>query len=62
MRHSLRFHGNVGLQLANSIENCTYASINRINQELPGALDLMTVLTSPKTGSFRGNQARDIIS
>ena len=61
-RESLRFHGNVGLQIADGIENRTYASINRIDQELPGALDLPTALTAPKTGNFVNDQARDIDS
>ena len=61
-RESLRFHGNVGLQIADGVENRTYASINRIDQELPGALDLPTALTAPKTGNFVNDQARDIDS
>lgn len=61
-RNSLRFHGNVGLQITDSIENRTYASFNNINQEIPGALALATVLTNPKTGNFNGDQARDIDS
>lgn len=61
-RRSLRFHGNFGLQLSDRIENRTYASINNINQELPGALDLATVLTTPGSGNFAGDQARDIDS
>nr|WP_247712191.1 TonB-dependent receptor [Qipengyuania qiaonensis] len=61
-RNSLRFHGNVGLQLADTIENRTYASINNINQEIPGALDLETVASEPKTGNFVNDQARDIDS
>lgn len=61
-RDSLRFHGNVGLQIADSIENRTYASINRIDQEIPGALNLATVRTAPRTGNFVGDQARDIDS
>ena len=61
-RNSLRFHGNVGLQITDSIENRTYASINNINQELPGALNYATALSDPKTGNFTGDQARDIDS
>lgn len=61
-RNSLRFHGNVGLQITDTIENRFYASINSIDQEIPGALDLATVLTAPETGNFVGDQARDIDS
>ena len=61
-RNSLRFHGNIGLQLADNIENRTYASINRIDQEILGALDLATVLNDPETGNFTGDQTRDIDS
>jgi len=61
-RQSLRFHGNAGLRIGNNIENRTYASINNINQEIPGALNLTAVLNAPKTGNFAGDQARDIDS
>ncbi|MEW4449695.1 TonB-dependent receptor [Qipengyuania sp. JC766] len=61
-RESLRFHGNVGIQIADNIENRSYASVNRIDQEIPGSLDLATVLTAPETGNFAGDQARDIDS
>ncbi|MFC4290948.1 TonB-dependent receptor family protein [Sphingorhabdus arenilitoris] len=61
-RRSLRFHGNIGLKLSDNISTRFYASVNNIDQELPGALDLNTVLTAPKTGSFIGDQARDIDS
>ena len=61
-RESLRFHGNVGLQIADKIENRFYASVNSIDQELPGALTLATALAAPETGNFAGDQARDIDS
>ncbi|MBM0170565.1 TonB-dependent receptor family protein [Altererythrobacter sp. C41] len=61
-RRSLRFHGNVGLDVTESIETRFYASVNDIDQELPGALDLATVLNVPETGNFAGDQARDIDS
>ncbi len=61
-RNSLRFHGNVGLQITDTIENRFYASLNSIDQEIPGALNLATVLTAPETGNFAGDQARDIDS
>ncbi|NJM49860.1 MAG: TonB-dependent receptor [Sphingomonadales bacterium] len=61
-RNSLRFHGNVGLQISDTISTRFYASVNNINQELPGALNLNTALTAPRTGNFIGDQARDIDS
>ncbi|WP_425341653.1 TonB-dependent receptor family protein [Citromicrobium bathyomarinum] len=61
-RESLRFHGNVGLQITDNIENRSYASVNSIDQQLPGALTLATALTAPETGNFAGDQARDIDS
>lgn len=61
-RRSLRFHGNVGLDLTDAIETRFYASVNNIDQELPGALDLETAVNDPRTGNFGGDQARDIDS
>lgn len=61
-RRSLRFHGNVGLDIAEAVETRFYASVNDIDQELPGALDLETVRDAPETGNFAGDQARDIDS
>lgn len=61
-RDSLRFHGNLGLRLSDTVATRFYASVNRIDQELPGALDEATVLTRPRTGNFAGDQARDIDS
>jgi iron complex outermembrane receptor protein len=64
-RHSLRFQGNVGLALSDAVSTRFYASINRIDQELPGALTQTQVLTTPKmanTANITGNQARDIDS
>ena len=61
-RNSLRGHGNVGLRLSGNAETRFYASFNRINQELPGALPYPLVIDRPKTGSFVGDQHRDINS
>ncbi|TFI59618.1 TonB-dependent receptor [Sphingomonas parva] len=61
-RHSLRFHGNVGLRLTPLVETRFYASAQTIDQALPGALPLAVVRTRPKTGIFAGDQARDIES
>jgi iron complex outermembrane receptor protein len=61
-RDSVRVHGNIGLRLTDAIETRLYASTNLIDQELPGALNLATVLSRPSTGNFVGDQARDINS
>lgn len=61
-RHSLRFHGNTGLRLNDTVQTRFYASLNDINQQLPGALTMETALTAPETGNEIGNQARDITS
>lgn len=61
-RDSLRFHGNAGFRLSDAVSTRFYASINHIDQELPGALTLDTALTAPRTGNFAGDQARNINS
>lgn len=61
-RRSLRFHGNVGLKLSDTVATRFYASINAIEQELPGALTLDEALTHPAKGNFAGDQQRNITS
>lgn len=61
-RRSLRFNGNVGLQIAENVTTRFYASTNIIEQQLPGALTKVVALSAPKTGNFVGDQARDIKS
>lgn len=64
-RRSLRFHGNVGLTLGDGVATRFYASINRIRQQLPGALAEAQALTAPRganAGSVAGDQRRDIDS
>ncbi|MFN4225779.1 MAG: TonB-dependent receptor family protein [Hyphomonas sp.] len=61
-RESYRFHGNTGLNLTDTVSTRFYLSLNNINQELPGALNLNTVLNNPTRGNFAGDQARDINS
>lgn len=61
-RNSLRAHANVGLALSGNAQTRFYISANHINQELPGALPYPLVVTDPKTGSFAGDQQRDIDS
>ncbi|SNS52602.1 iron complex outermembrane recepter protein [Sphingomonas laterariae] len=64
-RSAIRFNGNIGLQLSDRIETRFYASLNHIDQELPGALTMAQALTDPgqaNAGSVAGDQARDIES
>lgn len=61
-RNSYRFHGNVGYEVTDNVETRFYLSLNNINQELPGALNLNDTLTNPSKGNFVGDQARDINS
>ncbi len=61
-RHSIRLNGNAGFRLSESVETRFYASLNNIEQELPGALTLTNVLDAPETGNFANDQKRDIDS
>lgn len=61
-RNSLRFHGNAGFTVSDRVRTRFYVSANNIDQQLPGALNLATVLAAPETGNFVGDQARDIDS
>lgn len=61
-RDSIRFHGNVGLRLSDAVFTRFYASVNSLDQELPGALTRAVALTAPKTGNFAGDQHRNIDS
>ncbi|HMQ17878.1 MAG TPA: TonB-dependent receptor, partial [Sphingopyxis sp.] len=64
-RSSLRFHGNVGMELSDTVSNRLYVSLNHIRQELPGALTLADALATPRkagSGVVAGNYARDIDS
>lgn len=61
-RHSFRFNGNVGLTLSDTASTRFYASVNSLEQELPGALKREVALTTPKTGNFNGDQQRNIDS
>ena len=64
-RRSLRFHGNVGMKLTDTITTRLYASYNTIDQQLPGALTYDAALTTPRkanAGSVAGDQQRDIDS
>lgn len=61
-RTAIRLNGNVGLQLAGTVETRLWVSGQSIRQELPGALSLATVRTRPRTGDFVGDQQRNIDS
>ena len=61
-RDSLRLHANTGIRLTEAIETRFYASAQKIDQDLPGALNLATALNAPRTGNFAGDQERDIDS
>lgn len=47
-RDAIRFNGNVGLMLTDRIENRFYATVNRIDQDIPGFLTRAQALTTPK--------------
>ncbi|MGV3513336.1 MAG: TonB-dependent receptor family protein [Novosphingobium sp.] len=61
-RRSLRFNGNVGLALSETVSTRFYATASAIRQDLPGALTLIDALNAPQKGNFAGDQARDIDS
>lgn len=61
-REALRFNGNLGLRLSNTVETRFFVSAQHIEQELPGALTYAAVRSTPWKGSFAGNQHRDIDS
>ncbi len=64
-RRSFRFHGNAGLEISDAVSTRFYASVNNINQELPGALTFQQALTTPRfanPAAILGDQARDIDS
>lgn len=61
-RNSLRFHGNVGIRLNDTVRTRFYASFNDIDQELPGALNENDTLSTPEKGNFFNDQGRDIRS
>lgn len=64
-RDAIRFNGNAGIRLTDGIENRFYASINHIDQDLPGPLTRAQALTTPKLslpGNITQDQERDIDS
>ena len=61
-RRAYRFNGNAGIRLTDTIETRFYASVQSLEQELPGALTYAVTRSAPKTGTFAGDQQRDIDS
>lgn len=64
-RDALRFNGNVGLRLTDTVETRFYATISHIDQDLPGALTRAQALTTPRLalpGTIALDQERDIDS
>lgn len=64
-RKAIRFNGNVGIRLTDRIETRFYASLNSLDQELPGALTRADALNRPRrasAASLSGDQQRDIDS
>lgn len=47
-RDAIRFNGNVGIRLSDTVETRVYASLNHIDQDLPGALTREQALSTPK--------------
>ncbi|RYE03560.1 MAG: TonB-dependent receptor [Sphingomonadales bacterium] len=61
-RRALRLAGNLGIRLTDSIETRFYANVQSIDQQLPGALTYAVATTRPQTGSFAGDQHRNVDS
>ncbi len=61
-RKALRFNGNVGLKISETIETRFYASAQTIRQKLAGSLSEKDAVTNPAKGNVVGDQARDIDS
>lgn len=61
-RDSIRFHGNVGLHLTDTVRTRFYASVNSLDQDLPGALTMSDALRAPRMGNFLNDQERNIES
>ncbi|WP_157073594.1 TonB-dependent receptor family protein [Sphingomonas soli] len=61
-RRALRLAGNLGIRLTDAIETRFYAAVQSIDQELPGALTYAVATSRPRTGSFAGDQHRNVDS
>lgn len=64
-RKAVRFNGNAGLKISDTVETRFYASVQSIRQSLPGTLSERQALNRPAAAnpaSVTGDQARDIDS
>ncbi len=61
-RRAIRFNGNAGIRLTDTVETRFYAAVQSIDQQLPGALTYAIATLRPQTGSFAGDQHRNIDS
>ncbi|UYY59078.1 TonB-dependent receptor family protein [Sphingomonas sp. S2-65] len=61
-RRAFRFNGNAGIRLTDRIETRFYAAVQTLQQELPGALTYAVVRDDPQTGSYAGDQQRNVDS
>jgi len=64
-QENIKFNGNIGASLSDSVETRFYLSGNIIEQELPGSVSLSTALDSPEradSSSITQDWARDIRS
>ena len=64
-RDAVRFTGNIGLVLGEGAETRFYASVNSIDQRLPGALTLAQALSTPRLSlpaNISGDQQRNVDS
>ncbi|RYD59877.1 MAG: TonB-dependent receptor [Sphingomonadales bacterium] len=61
-RRAIRFNANIGIRLSDDVETRLYASAQSLEQELPGALTYGVATYRPQTGSFAGDQQRNVNS
>jgi iron complex outermembrane recepter protein len=64
-RGAVRFNGNVGIRLTDTVETRVYAAASHIEQDLPGALTRDQALTTPRLSlptNIAQDQERDIDS
>lgn len=64
-RASVRFNGNLGVQLAGTVHTRFYATISRIDQDLPGSLTMSGALKTPGASlpsNIIGDQERNVDS
>ncbi len=64
-QEKLRLNGNIGLQLGEAVETRFYASLNHVEQQVPGTLNRSAALTTPRLApaiNIANDYARDIRS